>query len=107
MRIALGVAIAAGFVVLSLVSRHALTPIFLFGVAPLGLAVAQADEQYEVWILDSSEWRLKSAWRDFEVAWAVARTHALPVRMIRVAYERDTAIERTVVAELKVPHKDE
>lgn len=69
--------------------------------------MAQYDEQYEVWILDSGEWKLKSAWRDFEVAWAVARSHALPVRMIRLVYESDAVVERTLVAELKAPHKNE
>jgi len=64
------------------------------------------DEQYEVWILESGEWRLKSSWRDFDVGWAVARSHTVPVRMIRVVYERDSVVERTVIAELNAPPKD-
>ncbi len=69
--------------------------------------MALSGEQYEVWILDSTEWRLKSAWRDFEVAWAVARSHTVPVRMIRVLYASDKEVERTVVAELKAPAKSQ
>ncbi len=65
------------------------------------------DEQYEVWLLDGGEWRLKSACRDFDVAWAVARTYAVPVRMIRLVYERDAVAERTLIAELMAPHKNE
>lgn len=63
-------------------------------------------EHYEVWALDSGEWTPKSFWRDFEVAWAVARVHAGPVRIVREMYENGEEVERTIVVELQVVRKD-
>jgi hypothetical protein len=65
-----------------------------------------ATEHYEVWVLDIGEWTLKSSWRDFELAWTVARVHAGPVRIARAMCEDGQEIERKIVAELRVAGKE-
>jgi hypothetical protein len=64
-------------------------------------------EQYEVWILDGGEWTFKSSWRDFEVGWAVARAHTVPVRLIRAVYSGDVVLESNVIAELQAARKND
>lgn len=59
-------------------------------------------EHYEVWVLDIREWARKSLWHDFQVAWAIVRAHAGPVRIVRAMYEDGEEVERKVVAELGV-----
>jgi len=63
-------------------------------------------EQYEVWIWGADRWTLKSSWRDLEVGLAAASAHNGPVRIIRVLYEDDAVVEKSVIAELRAPPKD-
>ena len=57
-------------------------------------------------MLDLGEWTLKSLFRDFALAWAVASARAEPVRIIRAMYEKGQHVERKIVAELRVSHRD-
>ena len=65
-----------------------------------------ATEHYEVCLEDAGSWRLKSLWRDFEVAWAAARVHARPVRIVRAKYACGEEVEREIVVELGVTRDD-
>jgi hypothetical protein len=60
-------------------------------------------EHYEVWILDVSDWMLKSSWRELEVGLAAARALPGPVRIMRAVFDGNGAVERNVVVELGAP----
>ena len=62
-------------------------------------------EHYEVWVLETAEWTLRSWWRAFELAWAVADAHLGPVRILRARYEQGEEVERQLVVELRVTPK--
>ncbi len=57
-------------------------------------------EQYEIWALSEDKWVLTSAFRDFDVASAVARSRAARVRLMRVVYEEGQVVEKQVIAEI-------
>ncbi len=57
-------------------------------------------EQYEIWALNGEKWELVSAFRDFEVASAVARSRSTRVRLMHVIYEDGQVIEKQVLAEI-------
>ena len=57
-------------------------------------------EQYEIWVLSGEKWELTSAFRDFDVASAVARSRSTRVRLMRVIYEGGQVVEKHVLAEI-------
>ncbi len=57
-------------------------------------------EQYEIWALSDDKWVLTSAFRDFDVASAVARARVARVRLMRVVYEEGQVVEKQVIAEI-------
>jgi hypothetical protein len=57
-------------------------------------------EEYEIWILDNARWGLKAWSRAFDVAWALARVHSVPTRIVRTVYADAFVAERSVIAEL-------
>ncbi len=57
-------------------------------------------EQYEIWALNGEKWELTSAFRDFEVASAVARLRSSRVRLMHVIYEDGQVVEKQVIAEV-------
>ncbi len=57
-------------------------------------------EQFEIWTQADDKWELSSAFRDFEVASAVARSRIARVRLMRVVYEDGQVIEKQVIAEI-------
>ncbi len=58
-------------------------------------------EEYEVWVLESGKWVLKAWSRAFEVGWALARAHTVPVRILRRVYAGSSVSETTLIAELQ------
>ncbi len=57
-------------------------------------------EQYEIWAQNGDKWELASAFRDFDVASAVARSRTNRVRLMHVIYEDGQVIEKQVIAEI-------
>jgi len=57
-------------------------------------------EQFEIWTLNHDKWELSSAFRDFEVASAVARARSSRVRLMHVVYEDGKVVEKQVMAEI-------
>jgi len=57
-------------------------------------------EEYEIWILENGKWGLKAWSRAFDVGWALARVHSVPVRIVRTVYNDAFVAERSVIAEL-------
>ncbi len=57
-------------------------------------------EQYEIWAQNGDKWELASAFRDFDVASAVARTRSSRVRLMHVVYEDGQVVEKQVIAEI-------
>ena len=60
-------------------------------------------EQYEIWGLtpnSGTRWVFVAAFRDFDVASAVAARRGRGVRLVRVVYENDKLAEQEVIAEL-------
>jgi len=57
-------------------------------------------EEYEIWILENRKWGLKAWSRAFDVGWALARVHSVPVRIVRTVYNDASVTERSVIAEL-------
>ena len=55
-------------------------------------------EQYEIWAQNGDKWELASAFRDFEVASAVARSRTARVRLMHVVYEDGRVVEKQVIA---------
>ena len=41
-------------------------------------------EEYEIWILENRKWGLKAWSRAFDVGWALARVHSVPVWCARI-----------------------
>ena len=60
-------------------------------------------EHYEVWVLETEEWTLKSCWRDFELAWTVAEVRSGPVWIVEAKYEHGKEVERVTIVELRMP----
>ena len=57
-------------------------------------------EQYEIWTLNGDKWELTSAFRDFDVASAVAKSRSNRVRLMHVIYEDSKVVEKQVIAEI-------
>lgn len=57
-------------------------------------------EQFEVWTQNGDKWELSSAFRDFDVASAVARSRSTRVRLMHVVYEDGKVVEKQVMAEI-------
>jgi hypothetical protein len=59
-------------------------------------------EQYEIWkpISGSSRWELVAAFRDFDVASAVAKQRAHSLRLVHATYEGNKLAEHHVIAEI-------
>ena len=59
-------------------------------------------EQYEIWKLipGNSRWELVAAFRDFDVASAVARQREHSLRLVRAVYEGNKLAEHHVIAEI-------
>ncbi len=57
-------------------------------------------EQYEIWAQNGDKWELASAFRDFDVASAVARLRSSRVRLMHVVYEDGQVVEKQVIAEI-------
>lgn len=59
-------------------------------------------EQYEVWKLmpGNSRWEFVAAFRDFDVASAVARQREYGLRLVRAVYEGNKLAEHHVLAEI-------
>lgn len=57
-------------------------------------------EQFEVWIQSGERWVLSSAFRELDVAAAVARERGSRVRVVRATYEGAQLIEQQVIAEI-------
>jgi len=51
-------------------------------------------------VLSGEKWELTSAFRDFDVASAVARSRSTRVRLMRVIYEGGQVVEKHVLAEI-------
>ncbi len=57
-------------------------------------------EQYEIWAANGEKWELTSAFRDFDVASAVARSRSTRIRLMHVVYEDGQVVEKQVIAEI-------
>ncbi len=57
-------------------------------------------DQFEIWALNGDKWELTSAFRDFDVASAVARSRSARVRLMHVVYEDGQVVEKQVIAEI-------
>lgn len=57
-------------------------------------------EQYEVWVQQGESWELAAAFRDFDVASAVAKARSRRVRLSRASYEGNTLVSSEVLAEV-------
>lgn len=57
-------------------------------------------EQYEIWAADGEKWELTSAFRDFDIASAVARSRSTRIRLMHVIYEDGKVVEKQVIAEI-------
>jgi hypothetical protein len=57
-------------------------------------------EQYEIWVANGEKWELTSAFRDFDVASAVARSRSTRIRLMHVVYEDGQVVEKQVIAEI-------
>jgi hypothetical protein len=59
-------------------------------------------EQYEIWkpIPGSSRWELVAAFRDFDVASAVAKERVQSLRLVHAIYEGNKLAEHHVIAEI-------
>jgi hypothetical protein len=60
-------------------------------------------EEYEIWIQEHGNWGLKAWSLDFDLAWALARVHSIPLRIVRTVCDGTSVIEKTVIAELQIP----
>jgi len=57
-------------------------------------------EQYEVWALNGDKWEFVAAFRDFDVASALAKNRTSRVRLIRAAYEDGKRVQEEILAEV-------
>jgi hypothetical protein len=64
-------------------------------------------EQFEVWELNRGKGELIAAFRDFEVANVLARRRTYRVRLMRVVYEGDKAVQQDVLTEIGATRQDE
>ena len=57
-------------------------------------------QQFEVWRMTDGKWQLIASFDDFDIAHAVATNHRDHIRLLRVTYDGDTAVEQEVIAEI-------
>ncbi len=57
-------------------------------------------EQYEIWTQAGDKWEFSSAFRDFDVASAVARSRSTRLRLLHVVYEGGQVVDKQVFAEI-------
>jgi hypothetical protein len=59
-------------------------------------------EQYEIWkpVPGNSRWELVAAFRDFDIASAVAKEPGQSLRLVRAIYEGNKLAEHHVIAEI-------
>ena len=64
-------------------------------------------EQYEIWrpVSGTSKWEFVAAFRDFDVASAVATKRGHSVRLIQAIYQDNKLAEQHVIAELGRPRQ--
>lgn len=57
-------------------------------------------EQYEIWVQKGGRWEMVTAFSDFEIASAVARSYSSRMRLIHTAYEGSKMVAQDVLVEL-------
>jgi hypothetical protein len=57
-------------------------------------------DQYEIWLHNGQKWEFVAAFRDFDVASAVARNKRYRMRLLHVFYDGSKKLEELVIAEL-------
>lgn len=57
-------------------------------------------EQYEVWQQEGERWELVGAFREFELANAVARNRPARMRLIHSVYENGKPAKQDIIAEI-------
>ena len=57
-------------------------------------------ERYEIWVQKGGQWEIVSAFADFEIASAVARSRSSRMRLVHATYEGDKIVTQDVLVEL-------
>ena len=57
-------------------------------------------EQYEVWVRAGDKWELSGAFREFDVAQAVAHGRHTGIRIVHAAIEDGKPVARDIIAEI-------
>jgi hypothetical protein len=57
-------------------------------------------EQFEVWQMNRERWEFVASFREFDVAYAVAKNRNNRVRLLKVTYEEGNPVEQEVIAEV-------
>lgn len=63
-------------------------------------------ERYEIWIQKGGQWEMMSAFADFEIASAVARSRSSRMRLVHATYEADKMVVQDVLMELGAPREN-
>jgi hypothetical protein len=64
-------------------------------------------EQYEVWEQNRGKWEMVAAFREFEIASSLAHKRTYRVRLMRVVYEGNKAVQQDVLTEIGATRQDE
>jgi hypothetical protein len=57
-------------------------------------------EQFEVWEFNHERWNFSASFRDFDVAYVMARKRSHRVRLMHVVYEDGNAVDQQVLTEI-------
>ncbi len=55
--------------------------------------------QYELWVPSAERWQMIASFREFDVAYAVARGHGTRVRLMQVTYDSGKPVEQEMIAD--------
>lgn len=64
-------------------------------------------EQFEVWESNNGKWSLIGAFRDFDIANALAHRRSYRVRLTRAVYQDNQAVQQDVLTEIGATRQDE
>ena len=56
--------------------------------------------QYELWVPQGDHWHMIASFRDFDIAYAVARKRNARVRLVQVTYDRGKPVEDQTLADM-------
>ncbi len=58
--------------------------------------------QYELWVPSAERWQMIASFREFDVAYAVARRHGTRVRLMQVTYDSGKPVEQEMIADFDI-----